>query len=324
MACYLVTGGAGFIGSHLCDALIKNHEVYVLDDLSSGSRENLPQGVHLIQGDVCDYGTVEEVMSKVDGCFHLAAIVSIPLCNQNLMKAHQINLTGTLNVIESARTVSRLATPVPIVFASSCSVYGASQQLPHAESAPTNPISIYAAMKLCSEYYGRFANELHGVPFTALRLFNAYGSRQKLNSIYAGVTTIFLNHLLQNQHCSIYGDGEESRDFIYVKDIVAFFIRAMETSTSTTRIINACTGIQTSITTIAQVLSELVHKPLAFDYFPHKLSDIRHSQGNPKAALELLGIQANTTIEQGLREFTADVLKSRAVFLTNSGAVSTT
>lgn len=303
MARYLVTGGAGFVGSHLCDELIKEHTVYVLDDLSSGCIENMPQGVHFVKGDICDYDLVQQMMAEVDGCFHLAGIVSIVQCNENLLKSDHINLTGTLNIIESARVLAKTSKPIPIVFASTCAVYGDRQELPHAETAPTNPISIYAALKLCCEYYGRFANELYNIPFTALRLFNVYGTRQRLESVYAGVISAFMNNLLHDKHCKFFGDGRESRDFVYVKDVVNFFIQAMKTSNNSMRVYNVCTGQDTSIQTIADLLSKLLNKEAIIDHLPHKKGDILHSRGNPDLATHELGITAKRNIETGLKEF---------------------
>jgi len=307
MACYLVTGGAGFIGSHLCDVLIKDHSVYVLDDLSTGSIDNIPKGVQLIKGDVCDLPLVEQIMSQVDGCFHLAAIVSIPSCNEDLLRAHQVNLTGVMNVIESSRRVSTASKPIPIVFASSCAVYGDRQQLPHDESAETMPISFYALLKLVAENYGRFASELYNIPFTALRLFNVYGTRQKLDSAYSGVIPIFFNRILHDKPCRFYGDGTSSRDFISVKDVVSFFIKAMQTSKNTMRVYNVCTGKNTEIKTIATLLSEFSNRPLVIDYLPHKAGDILHSRGNPTLSTRELGVTAEQTIEEALKEFVSEI-----------------
>ncbi|PJE16631.1 NAD-dependent epimerase/dehydratase family protein [Legionella sp.] len=306
METYLVTGGAGFIGSHLCDELIKTSKVYVLDNLSTGFRHNLPKGVELIEGDICDYPLVEELMSKVDGCFHLAAMVSVPLCNDDVLKAHHINLTGTLNILKSAYKVSKR---IPVVFASSCAVYGNCRSLPIQETAELSPISIYATTKLAGEYYGRFINELHHLPFTALRLFNVYGPRQVLDSSYSGVISIFLNALLHDQPCVFFGSGKQLRDFIFVKDVVQFFINAMLTSTDTARMYNVCTGRSTDIKTIAVLLSQILGKELKVDHKPPKIGDIIASLGSPLFAEEELAISAQIPIELGLSNLVHEVVE---------------
>lgn len=223
MARYLVTGGAGFIGSHLCELLLaEKHTVCILDCLSSGRRENIPTNAEFIQGDIEDRALLTEIMSDVDGCFHLAAIASVPACNQDWLNAHQVNLTNTLNIVDSARGNSKRKS-VPVVFASSAAVYGNNTDLPLTESSITQPISIYGVNKLCCEYYLRVASELFQVPCTCLRLFNVYGPRQLADSSYSGVITRFINNINQDQPLTIYGTGEQTRDFICVTDVARFF-----------------------------------------------------------------------------------------------------
>ncbi len=301
MAHYLVTGGAGFIGSHLCEALLAaNHTVNVLDNLSSGRLENLPTGARLMIGDIQDRALVNDLLSEVDGCFHLAAIASVPLCNEDWLAAHQVNLTGTLQIIEAAR-----ANTVPVVFASSAAVYGDSQELPLRETAHISPISIYGLNKLACEDYARIASQLFQLPCTALRLFNVYGPRQSPNSSYSGVITVFLNQLLADRSLTIYGKGDQTRDFIYVADIVRFFITAMQTSRPGLRVYNACSGHSTSIQAIADCLAQILQKHPELIYQPPKLGDIYHSLGNPELAKRELGIVAETSWEEGLKQLVA-------------------
>lgn len=311
MANYLITGGAGFIGSHLCDELVKDNTVLVLDNLSSGRLENLPEGVHLIKGDVRDYALVEELMSQVDGCFHLAAVVSIPLCNEDFLKTHAINVTGTMNILQSSHALAKHKKPVPIVFASTCAVYGDSKTMPMKETGPVNPISLYAATKIISEYYGRFMNEMYQVPFTSLRLFNVYGPRQPLDSSYSGVISIFLNALLHGNPCIFYGDGNQSRDFIYVKDVVKFFIQAMTTVADSSRVYNVCTGKDTSIAKIAALLSQALKKDYTIEHEPPKIGDIYNALGSPVLASKELGIKAAITIKAGIKDFITAIRESR-------------
>ncbi|KTD66572.1 NAD-dependent epimerase/dehydratase [Legionella santicrucis] len=301
MDTYLVTGGAGFIGSHLCDQLVKYSKVYVLDNLSTGCKENLPKEVVFIEGDICDYKLVNELMAQVDGCFHLAALVSVPLCNEDILKAHEVNLTATVNILKIASELSSFSKSFPIVFASSCAVYGNSSHFPIKEDDPLLPISIYANTKLSSEYYGRFISEISKLPFTALRLFNVYGARQKLDSPYSGVISIFLNNLLNDKPCAFYGSGEQSRDFVYVDDVILFFIKAMKTSRHTARIYNVCTGKNIKIKTIASLLSQELKKELVTIYKPPKFGDVEYSLGDPFLAGEELSLFAKTSVESGLK-----------------------
>ncbi|VEB33211.1 NAD-dependent epimerase/dehydratase [Legionella sainthelensi] len=309
MDTYLVTGGAGFIGSHLCDQLVKSSKVYVLDNLSTGCKENLPKEVVFIEGDICDYKLVKELMEQVDGCFHLAALVSVPLCNEDILQAHEINLSATVNILKTASELSRLSKFVPIVFASSCAVYGNSSHFPIKEDDPLLPISIYANTKLSGEYYGRFISEIYKFPFTALRLFNVYGARQKLDSPYSGVISIFLNNLLNDNPCAFYGSGEQSRDFVYVEDVILFFIKAMETSKHAARTYNVCSGKNIKIKTIAHLLSHELKKELVTIHKPPKIGDVEYSLGDPFLAGEELGIFATTSVESGLKSLVNTILR---------------
>lgn len=302
MATYLVTGGAGFIGSHLCDELIKEHSVIVLDNLYAGSLDNLPKGVEFVQGDIRDPDLVRDLLSKVDGCFHLAALVSIPLCDENMLLAHDVNLTGTLNIMEQAHQQAK-GKQIPLVFASSSAIYDEHDKLPIKESNHVKPVSFYAELKLTAEFYGRFANQLYGLPFTALRLFNVYGPRQKLDSCYSGVVSIFLHELLNNRALTIHGDGHQSRDFIFVKDVVKFFVQAMKQTSKDMQVYNVCTGIKHDILTLAEAMSEAVNRELKLIMAPTRASDIRHSLGCPEHAAEQLGIRAQTSFQSGLSEF---------------------
>ncbi|KTD25906.1 NAD-dependent epimerase/dehydratase family protein [Legionella maceachernii] len=301
MDTYLVTGGAGFIGSHLCDQLVKYAKVYVLDNLSTGRKENLPKEAIFIEGDICDYQLVRSLMEKVNGCFHLAALVSVPLCNENILKAHEVNLTATVNLLKTAGELSSASRSLPIVFASSCAVYGNSLHFPIKENAPLSPISIYGYTKLAAECYARFISEIHKLPLTALRLFNVYGPRQKLDSPYSGVISIFLNNLLHDNPCIFYGSGEQSRDFISVEDVVLFLMKSMATSSRTVRTYNVCTGKSTKIKTIANLLSQELKKELVIMHKPQKIGDVECSLGDPFLAREELGIFAKSSIESGLK-----------------------
>lgn len=301
MATYLVTGGAGFIGSHLCEALLaQHHHVVVIDNLSTGQLTNLPNGVEFIQGDIRDRELLDSLMPRMDGCFHLAAIASVVVCNDDWLTAHEVNVTGTLIIIDSARNAASLRQPIPVVFASSAAVYGASQQLPLQETQPPQPISIYGITKLCCEYYAQIGSTLHHVPCTALRLFNVYGPRQTPNSSYSGVITQFVHKLRNNQPLTIYGDGGQTRDFIYVGDVVQFFCAAMASAQQGFRIFNVCSGARTAVKDIASCLSSVLHVNPTITTEPTRTGDIYHSVGCPELAAQTLQLRAHTALQQGL------------------------
>ena len=299
MAKYLVTGGAGFIGSHLCEALLdRGDSVTVFDDLSTGRPENVPTRAKLIEGDVCDAASLTAAMHGMNGCFHLAAIASVAASNENWARTHQVNQTATINVFEAARDAGTL----PVVFASSAAVYGASNQIPLSESAPTNPMTAYGADKLGCELHAAPAFIIHGVASTALRLFNVYGPRQDPKSPYSGVISIFADRLKQGQNITIHGDGAQTRDFVFVKDVCAAFLAAMRTTNDGYRSINVCTGKETAVLELAQTLAKITQYSGAFDFGPTREGDIPRSCGNPLKMQQLLSVTAATALEDGLRE----------------------
>lgn len=203
MGTYLVTGGCGFIGSHLVDALLGGgHEVRVVDDLSTGKRENLPDGVELFLGDVADGALMRRAMMDVDGCFHLAAVASVQRGNEDWLGTHRVNLTGAVTVFDLARNC-RPSGPVPVVYASSAAVYGDNPALPLAEDAATRPLSAYGADKLGCELHARVAWLVHRVPNVGFRFFNVYGPRQDPKSPYSGVIAIFAGKVAARQQITV-------------------------------------------------------------------------------------------------------------------------
>lgn len=263
---FLITGGAGFIGSHLTEALLaRGDDVLVLDDLSTGKRENVPEGAELMIGDITHHASVIEIMAEVDACFHLAAIASVERSRKDWARTHAVNLSGTIHVFDAA---ARFPQPKPVVYASSAAVYGDCQELPLAETAPAIPLSAYGADKLGCEQHGLVASQTHGVANTGLRFFNVYGPRQDPSSPYSGVISIFANRIPQDQEIFIYGDGEQTRDFIYVGDVVRHLIAAMERPGNRHDVLNVCTGQSVSILELANTIGELsgcpakpVHEP---------------------------------------------------------------
>lgn len=297
MPTYLVTGGAGFIGSHLAEYLInEGHEVRILDDLSSGRRQNVPAGARLIVGDVADPKTALAAMTGVAGCFHLAAIASVQRCNEDWLGTHRTNLSGTISILNAARLRGR----VPVVYASSAAVYGDNPSLPLHEPAHTQPLGAYGADKLGCELHARVGTLVHGIPTTGFRFFNVYGPRQDPHSPYSGVISIFANRLLGGHAVTVFGDGLQSRDFIYVGDVVEHLVAAMWRPSTNARVFNACTGRATTVLDLIEVLGGLIQVTPMVHFAAAHPGDIRHSLGAPDTCLRDLGISARTRLSQGL------------------------
>lgn len=300
MGTYLVTGGCGFIGSHLVEALLaKGHKVRVIDDLSTGKRENLPPGVDLVLGDVADAGVMRRAMMGIDGCFHLAAVASVQRGNEDWLGTHRANLTGAITVFDLARTC-RPGGPVPVVYASSAAVYGDNPELPLAEGAQTRPLSAYGADKLGCELHGRVAWVVHKVPNVGFRFFNIYGPRQDPKSPYSGVIAIFAGRVAARQPITVNGDGGQSRDFVYVADVVRHLVAAMEGMKPDAEVFNICTGRSTTVLELAHVISRIGGVQADIVHGPARVGDIRESLGNPTKAKAAFGFTADTTIDEGL------------------------
>jgi UDP-glucose 4-epimerase len=301
MAHWLVTGGCGFIGSHLVEALTaRGDRVRILDDLSTGRRENVPPGTDLAVGCITDASFVARCMRDVDGCFHLAAIASVERGRTEWLTTHRINLTGTIAVFEAARA-ARPERPLPVVYASSAAVYGDNANTPLQESEIPKPLSAYGADKLGCELHGRVAWHIHAVPNVGLRFFNVYGPRQDPSSPYSGVISIFVDRLRDRRGIDIHGDGQQLRDFIFVKDVARFLLAGMDKADGESRVFNVCTGHGTAIVDLARAIGGVVGHEPAIAHKPPRAGDIRASLGNPDAAKRLLGVTATTRLEDGLR-----------------------
>ena len=296
MQTYLVTGGCGFIGSHLADALLaRGHAVRVLDDLSSGKRANLQDAAELIEGDVADPATVAEMMRGVAGCFHLAAIASVERGHQDWLGTHRVNLSGTIAVLNAAREAG-----IPVVYASSAAVYGENPALPLAEDAATLPLSAYGADKLACELHARVAGLVHGVPTTGLRFFNVYGPRQDPLSPYSGVISIFCERLRAGQDVVVFGDGGQTRDFVFVADVVRALLAGLRAASCQPRVFNVCTGRATSLLDLVAAIADTLGVDPAITFGPARPGDVRASLGDPTAARVALGFDARTRLQEGL------------------------
>ena len=299
----LVTGGAGFIGSHLVNALLaKGDAVTVLDNLSNGSMDNLKNHTNnpafrFIQGDIRDAKTVENAVVGVDAVIHEAAMISVPLSIEDPELAHSVNVEGTLALLKASleRGVKRF------VYASSCAVYGEQAELPISEDAPPKPLSPYASSKLAAEQNCLAFHEREGLETVCLRYFNVYGPRQTAGE-YAGVMMKFLERLRTNQPPIICGDGEQTRDFIFVSDVAEATLLALEREDVAGKVLNIGTGRTTSINDLCEIfLAATGNTGLKPIHESPRAGDIRHSQADIKKAKKLLGFKPRVSLKEGVK-----------------------
>lgn len=300
MARYLVTGGAGFIGSHTVDALAaRGHEVRVVDDLSTGCRGNLARhaDIELIAADLADPKVAADAVAGVDYVVHMAAIPSVPRSVQEPWRAHRVNVDATLQLLLAAcgARVRRM------VLASSSSVYGESATLPQHEALRPSPQSPYALHKLMGEEYARLFNRLHGLETVVLRFFNVFGPRQSPDSPYGGVIPRFAAALLAGQAPTIHGDGEQTRDFMYVTDAVRATIAACTSPAAAGRVINVARGQRLSVNALYAMLQRITGTVAEARHTDTRAGDVRHSQADLSLARDLLGFVPATPVEEGLR-----------------------
>lgn len=297
----LVTGGAGFIGSNTVDELVRRgHDVVVLDNLSTGKAANLSQvssKITLIEASVTDPDAVRQACRRVDCVIHLAAQTSVPRSVKDPIETNLINVTGTLNVLIGASE----AKAKRVVFASSCAVYGQTYVLPIREDAELAPVSPYGASKQIGEIYGRVFQELYAIEFVALRYFNVFGPRQDPGSPYSGVLSIFNAALLNGTQPTVYGDGEQSRDFVYVGNVVEANLLAAEATDAAGRIINVGTGVRSTLNQTLTLLEKITGRPAKAKYAPARDGDIRDSQADIGLARKALGYHPRIGFEEGLK-----------------------
>lgn len=300
MKAFLVTGGCGFIGSHLCRQLLKGGaRVRVLDNLSTGKRDALPDGAELLMGDVRNGADLRDAISGVDGCFHLAAIASVERSLQEWAECQAVNLGGAVAVFQAARDAGN----VPVVYASSAAVYGHGSALPLGETGPVTPLSPYGVDKYGCELHARVAAELFGLSSVGLRLFNVFGPGQDPASPYSGVISVFIRRALMGQPLLIHGDGTQIRDFVFVEDVVRHFLAAMDFASSgvaNASVFNVCTGQPTTIAELASGVAAFVSPSPVMSQGPARSGDIRASLGDPQRARQVLGVTATVGLHQGL------------------------
>ncbi|WP_342677117.1 SDR family oxidoreductase [Methanofollis sp. UBA420] len=292
---YIVTGGAGFIGSHIAEALRDRHEVVVIDDFSTGHPENLRGfDVTLVEGSVADLPLLQEIFAGADGVFHQAAIASVPKSVADPLATHEANLTGTLNVLLAARD----AGVRKVVLASSSAVYGESPELPKREGMLPEPLSPYAVSKLAGEHYAASFSRLYGLQAVCLRYFNVFGPRQDPSSPYSGVISIFADRILAGKPITIYGDGEQTRDFVYVADVVRANLRAMEGGAE--GVFNIARGRTTTLNALAETMMRAAGRTVEVRHAEARAGDIRHSCADIERAREILGWAPEWGLEDGL------------------------
>jgi len=297
----IVTGGAGFIGSHLTDLLLsRGYHVIIIDDFSTGKMANIEpllknKKVDFIQGSITELPLLQNLFQGVDFVFHQAALSSVPRSIEDPLSTSKVNITGTLNVLLAARDNN----VKKVIYASSSSVYGDTPTLPKREDMVSNPQSPYALTKLVGEYYCRVFHQIYGLPSICLRYFNVYGPRQDSDSQYAAVIPIFIAKLSQDKSPIIYGDGEQTRDFTFVKDVIQANIIGAESDAC--GVFNIGRGENSTLNDLAKTIINLVGKDLQSEYQPPRVGDVRDSLADISKA-RAIGYEPQYSLDKGLRE----------------------
>lgn len=304
---YLVTGGAGFIGSHIVHTLLEQGaSVRVLDNFSTGKHENLEglisrfdgNQLEVFEGDLRDASRVEEAVRGIEVIFHEAAFVSVPQSMEEPQTCFDVNITGTSLLFDAARRAGvRRA-----VVASSAAVYGESDALPLIEETPLQPRSPYAVSKRVDEMYAELFTGSFGLQVVALRYFNVYGPRQRPDSMYAAAVPIFARRLLDNKPVTVFGDGGQTRDLINVHDVVRANLIASEHPNAAGEVFNICTGVETRILDLLDVMYELLPNAPEPEFAAPRAGDIYRSMGSPQKAAQVMGFQAQVSLVDGLKE----------------------
>lgn len=306
----LVTGGAGFIGSNLAEELIRQGaRVRILDNLVTGFRENIEEisgDFDFIEGDLNDDILLRKSIDGVELVFHQAALPSVPRSVENPAETHQACVNGTFNLLLKAKEYGVRR----VIYAASSSAYGDQPTLPKVETMKPDPMSPYAAAKLTGEYYCSVFNNVYGLETIALRYFNVFGPRQNPSSAYSGVISRFIDALMTGRTPAIYGDGEQSRDFTYIANVVDANIKAAQTGVGLGEVANVANGERISLNELLEVLKEITGKDgVAAEYFPERKGDVKHSQADNTRAVEWFGYKKLVGLEEGLRR-TIDWWKS--------------
>lgn len=296
----LVTGGAGFIGSHIAEALLdRGDSVVVLDDLSTGRQRNLDAlsgDLEVIRGDLCDRDALERAVRGVQAVFHQAAVPSVAASVDDPVRCDEVNVHGTVRLLEAARS----AGAERFVLAASAAAYGDDPELPKREDMRPQPKSPYAASKVAAEHYVRVFAELYGMKTVALRYFNVFGPRQDPGSDYAAVIPKFVTSMIAGERPRIFGDGEQTRDFCYVGDVVAANLLALESDQARGQVLNVAGGESMTVNELVVALNHVLGTDITPVHEPARAADIRHSRADVSLAQRVLGWQTSVGIEEGL------------------------
>jgi len=301
----LVTGGAGFIGSHIVDRLLtEGYEVTVIDNLDTGHRENIAQhqnreNFHFVKGDIRNFNLAKETIKNVDAVFHEAALASVSRSVENPILTNDINVSGTLNLLKASLDLQVKR----FIFTSSAAVYGETPSPKNREDMATSPTSPYGVSKLAAENYVKVFNKVYGLETVSLRTFNAYGPRQSFDpqNAYGSVITIFTNRLLKNLPPIIFGDGEQTRDFVYVEDVVQANMLALKSQKCVGEVLNIGSGISVSVNQVANTLKEIMDKKdVKSIYTDPKPADLWHSYADISKAKKILGYNPQVLLKEGL------------------------
>ncbi len=299
---FLVTGGAGFIGSNLVERLLgRGDSVRILDNFSTGKRENISgfeRDIEVIEGDIRDIETVQRAMKGVDFCLHQAAVTSVTRSIENPIDTSEVNIEGTLKVLLSAKELGG----VKVVYAGSASVYGNNPVLPRREDLVPEPVSPYAVSKFSGECYCRMFYKTFSIPVVILRYFNVFGKRQRENSQYSAVIPKFIQALLEGEKPIIYGDGSQTRDFTHVENVVNAVLLACEKDEANGEIFNIACGKKVSINELLNCLSKLMQVETKPGYAEEKPGDVKHSVADISKASRVLGYKPETGLEEGLKK----------------------
>jgi len=312
----LVTGGAGFIGSHIVDKLVaEGFEVTVVDNLDTGRLENIAhhqgkEGFHFIKGDIRDFNLVKETIKDMDAVFHEAALASVTLSVENPILTNDINVTGTLNLLKASSDLGVKR----FIYASSAAIYGETPSPQKREDMTPNPTSPYGASKLAAENYVKLFHKVYGLEAVSLRYFNVYGPRQRfdIQCAYGGAITIFINRLLRNMPPIIYGDGEQTRDFVYIQNVIEANMLALKSKNAAGEVFNIGTGTNVSVNQLAVLLKGMMNrKNMKNVYADPRPTDIRHGYADISKAKKILGYNPKFSMKEGLTELVNWYTKKR-------------
>ncbi len=303
MGTYLVTGGAGFIGSNIVERLVQlGKRVRILDNFSTGKRDNIvafQDEVEVIEGDIADLSVCKKAVSEVEYVMHQAALPSVPRSIRDPIASNRSNVVGTLNLLQAAKE----AGVKRFVYASSSSVYGDSEVLPKVETMTPAPVSPYAVSKLAGEHYCRVFYELFGLETVSLRYFNVFGPRQDPTSQYAAVVPKFATALLRGEAPRIYGDGEQTRDFTHIRNVIDANLAGTEAPNCAGGVFNIACGSRITVNRLAELLSDYLNVKVASVHVDRRPGDVRHSLADIDAARRDLGFEARTSVEEGLKRY---------------------